>query len=248
MLINNYSSETFAFFDFVIFLLAVIVLSIRYLIGRKRHDVSKLTVLLLVLSFGFILHLLLNLCFNREALREWYLSGNVYISAVTLSTILKKGKIRIELLAIGVVCIFMFYFYHSRITNTRNNFVYEYAREIKNQVAPDETVFQIDYSGFVGFFSERKVINGDGLVNSFEYNDYVKRNALPEYLKKYKVDYYSTYAANSDSATGRIHDYSYDSYHGQSMNFPPDKIKYQQNKISDSYFNKRAFNMYLIHF
>jgi hypothetical protein len=248
LMILNISSETFAFFNFVFFIGTVIVLVPRFIIERKRQSISKLTVLLLVLSFGYVLYILLNLCFNKEALREWYFSGTVYISAVTLSTIIEKSKIEIEAFAIAVICVFMFYFYHSRVTNTRNNFAYEYAKEIKNHVAPNETIFQIDYSGFVGFFSERKVINGDGLVNSFEYNDYVKRNALPEYLKKYNVDYYSTYAANIDSLSEKVFDYSYDPYHGQQMNFPLGRVKYQRNKISGSYFNSRAFSWFLIHF
>ncbi|RZN35096.1 MAG: hypothetical protein EF813_09270 [Methanosarcinales archaeon] len=46
-------------------------------------------------------------------------------------------------------------------------------------------------AGIIGYFSERRVINLDGLINSPEYFEYIKNGNVTDYLDKLKVDYIS---------------------------------------------------------
>jgi len=50
-------------------------------------------------------------------------------------------------------------------------------------------VFAMKDTGHFGFFSKRNVINLDGLVNNFEYQEILKNKKLNEYLKNNKVKY-----------------------------------------------------------
>ena len=52
-----------------------------------------------------------------------------------------------------------------------------------------ETVFAMKDAGHFAFFSGRKVINLDGLVNSFSYQDVLKEKRLNEYLLRNNVQY-----------------------------------------------------------
>ena len=47
-------------------------------------------------------------------------------------------------------------------------------------------------SGIIGFFSERSIINIDGLVNN-SVAPYIKNDNLISYFKKYKIDYVIDY-------------------------------------------------------
>ncbi|MBK8551315.1 MAG: hypothetical protein IPL53_09760 [Ignavibacteria bacterium] len=71
---------------------------------------------------------------------------------------------------------------------------YEYALNLKRVTASDDRIFQIDFCGVTGFFSERKIINGDGLINSFEYRDFLNAGRLKEYLASKQINLYSTHS------------------------------------------------------
>lgn len=60
---------------------------------------------------------------------------------------------------------------------------------IARNLPADARVFVSDDSGVVGYCSERAVINGDGLINNFEYQDYLRGGRLVEYLLRQKVGY-----------------------------------------------------------
>jgi len=56
-------------------------------------------------------------------------------------------------------------------------------------VPEDEPVFQIDASGWVGWFSMRRVVNGDGLVNDHAYARRLHDNQLSGYLRDEGIRY-----------------------------------------------------------
>jgi hypothetical protein len=58
----------------------------------------------------------------------------------------------------------------------------DFVTKLAEVVPPDGRIYQVDGAGFVGFFSGRHVINGDGLVNTYEYADRARRGALGGYL------------------------------------------------------------------
>jgi len=70
----------------------------------------------------------------------------------------------------------------------------ELALWIKKNLSPEARIYQVDRSGRTGFISERYVINGDGLVNSFDYyQDVLIGDNLQDYVKKWGIDYYIFY-------------------------------------------------------
>jgi hypothetical protein len=112
-------------------------------------------------------------------------------------------------------------FYGSRISKLKFISGYEYAKTLNSVVAENERIFQIDYCGVVGFFSDRNVINGDGLINSFEYIDYLNKGKIDEYLEKYNVKYYSTYSTDDLLKDSVYTDENFsDKVNGNKFSFP----------------------------
>jgi hypothetical protein len=60
---------------------------------------------------------------------------------------------------------------------------------MKQHLPANARIFMVDVSGLTGYFSERSVIDGDGLINSFEYRDYLCSGRLKQYLLDKHVNY-----------------------------------------------------------
>lgn len=93
-------------------------------------------------------------------------------------------------------------FYVLRIDSDKFDSVYHYSQLLKQSTHESDRIFQTDFSGLTGFFSERKVVNGDGFINSFEYRDYVTSGRLNEYFTDYAITHYSTYTFNKPDQKG----------------------------------------------
>jgi hypothetical protein len=87
----------------------------------------------------------------------------------------------------------MIYFSVIRVFNDKFKFVYNYSKSIEKFTDINDIIYQIDFSGITGFFSSRIIINGDGLINSFEYYEVMKNNKLKGFLKNMNIKYYSFY-------------------------------------------------------
>ncbi len=72
---------------------------------------------------------------------------------------------------------------------------YRAALWARRHTAPDD-VFAMKDAGAFGYFSERRVINLDGLVNDLEYQTVLKERRLNAYLKARKVKYLVQHAVN----------------------------------------------------
>jgi len=73
----------------------------------------------------------------------------------------------------------------------------QFARGIRVELSENDKAFMVDGSGFVGYFSERHVVNGDGLVNTFAYARAMRANALGNYLKDNDIRFIITNASIS---------------------------------------------------
>jgi hypothetical protein len=62
-------------------------------------------------------------------------------------------------------------------------------RWIDDRLPAPARVFQVDNSGIVAYFAERAVINGDGLINGWDYQRALRAGRLPEYLASLNVEY-----------------------------------------------------------
>lgn len=60
---------------------------------------------------------------------------------------------------------------------------------IDTHLEPAAVLYQVDNSGVVGYFSRRAVINGDGLINSWDYQRELRAGRLVDYLRATSVSY-----------------------------------------------------------
>jgi hypothetical protein len=72
--------------------------------------------------------------------------------------------------------------------------------KINGEVPIGSKIFQVDGSGFTGYFSDSPVINGDGLVNSLEYARLMLDSGLDYYLDTNGIDYIITNTIYSGKA------------------------------------------------
>lgn len=77
----------------------------------------------------------------------------------------------------------------SRIRGPQIEWSRHFVEELKRVVPEDEPVFQIDASGWVGWFSGRHVVNGDGLVNDHAYARRLREQRLGGYLHEEGIRY-----------------------------------------------------------
>lgn len=71
---------------------------------------------------------------------------------------------------------------------------------MKSKTDPND-VFAVTDAGGIAFWTARKVINLDGLVNDFHYQAYLGNHALAQYLKDQQVDYLITSAFSHNRST-----------------------------------------------
>jgi hypothetical protein len=91
---------------------------------------------------------------------------------------------------------------------------------------PNDAVLIMKDSGIFGFFAHRPVINSDGLVNNFEYQEALVGGSFRTYLRRNGVEYLVQHAnwdltfdeESYSTATYRFYSYMYDSY-GDELRF-----------------------------
>ncbi len=174
---------------------------------RKNEDIFA--AILAWSAAGCVLFLLQTMSFNAHKLREWYTSIPVFVSILILVQYsFRWRRISWWIIAPGSIAVFAFLGGAGfAVRHWDSN--YDFARTLKNTLRPDEPVLIVDCAGIVGYFSQRNVLCGDGLVNGFEYMDSVKAGRLEGYLKKYRIPFYATYTAvKPDSLFGAYIDRS----------------------------------------
>ena len=70
--------------------------------------------------------------------------------------------------------------------------VRDFIEEVRRLVPATEPIYQVDGAGYTGFFTERRVVNGDGLVNTHEYARRLLANDLAGYLDEEGISYIIT--------------------------------------------------------
>ena len=86
---------------------------------------------------------------------------------------------------------------------------YEASLWAKNNTGPDD-IFAMKDAGIFGFFSERQVVNLDGVVNNTQFQKVLKEGRLDEYLGSCNVQYIAQHAIwhRNDVVTGEYTTYS----------------------------------------
>lgn len=186
------------FYNQFVRILIVFVSFILFVIYYKKikgtEEIKrKFYLIIIFLGTGGLVFTIIHLLYNKLGIREWYMTLPTFVAIIMIVILLPKRK---DILNISLILSFIFFvsiFYGTRIMKLKNVSGYEYAKSLNSIVKENERVYQIDFCGVIGFFSDRNVVNGDGLINSFEYIDYVNKGKIDEYIEKYNIKYYSTY-------------------------------------------------------
>ena len=90
---------------------------------------------------------------------------------------------------------------------------YHAALWAKENTEPN-AIFAMKDCGTFGYFSERRVINLDGIINNFEYQEYLKEGKFRKYLKDKNVTYLVRHAFwnNESINTGNYSEYTRTAY------------------------------------
>lgn len=205
----------------------------------KRNNLFEI---LFVISFIFLLS---NLFFNKQGAREWYYIFPVFTSLTLFFTVIDKLNLA-RLLFYIVVIVTGIYFTLFRLNYYNHDSAYTFSKELKHKVKESETVFQIDYSGLIGFFSERKVVNGDGLINSYDYYKVLKNNQLMKYLKILNPDYFVFYNFDQENGNNYL-SYTFKTFHIYEFGFDSSRLKLKHSLLYGGIFRKKYGNFYLIY-
>ena len=168
---------------FLLLFFLIYVTKILFL-KKKQSD------LFLGYFIGLYVYFFIQLFFNY--IDTWYYSvmfGSLFI-LLNLSSFKNKWENITKLLFfLFIILLFLGKFYNSfKHYETRNDYIDE-IKQISNFIPKNSKIYQYDISGHLGFFSDVTVINGDGLVNSFEYaNDLLNKN-LSNYLFQNNICY-----------------------------------------------------------
>lgn len=195
--------EMFLRFPYRLFLIGVIVfLAVIFFIKTRNQTLLFHQKIFAIVFISGILFILIQGLFNHGGVKEWYYALSLFGVALLFSTLKFSKKVNILLKLFLATC-FVVYFSFFRAFYYEFDDEYEYAKVLNDIVNPYETIFQFDHSGIISFFSDRKIVNADGLVNSFEYKNYISKYGMKKYLDENKIDYYSGYSYSSFPNQGK---------------------------------------------
>lgn len=192
-----------------------------------------------------IISIFVHYCFNLNGAREWYYSFTGFISAVLLLPVLTKHKVGSFAALTAIICSFILFATVFRLNYYRYDDAYDFAKKIKNATPENSVLYMSDLSGMISFYSERKVMNGDGLVNSHEYIDCMAKNDLKSFFACHPFDYYVTYSYGMPVHKTIFTD-SLFSPGGYQFTFPARSIIVQEPKIHGGIFRKKYGVFYLV--
>ncbi|MGA2363159.1 MAG: hypothetical protein ABSG73_11950 [Candidatus Aminicenantales bacterium] len=149
-----------------------------------------------------VMFMVVLLFFATGAIASWYFGlsltivivSGIYVVASILEKLRSRGfrllDDRILSTILSIVVILSIGLYVSkRFTSHYPESKLLLAKWVFQNIPNDQPIFQVSGTGFVGYFSERQVINGDGLINSWEYQDFLRKGKIEEYLKDKRVKY-----------------------------------------------------------
>ncbi len=171
----------------------------------KRNSFSDFINVLIISNIFLFLYMLIYL---NWVIFYWYFIPYSLVFSVVVCIVFShlfkdKESAFVNIFYFGVILFTAFYWgqkiyvnysgYNSVKENNWNIESYKAASWIKDHSGVKDIMAMKD-AGHFSFFSGRNVINLDGLVNDFEYQEILKNKKLNEYLKNNSVKYLSQHA------------------------------------------------------
>jgi hypothetical protein len=169
-----------------IILLILMILIIQY----KKFN--SMQIVFIISSVASIFSYLILLTFNSASIQSWYVSnfiiplGIIFASLVFISTI----KIRASIVIVTTYLIGGLHYSTMHVESQQVGML-NAAIFLKNNT-PVNKVYGSWNAGIIGFFSDRSVINLDGLVNDNAI-PYIKNNNLWDYIISNNIDFIVDY-------------------------------------------------------
>ncbi|OVE74144.1 hypothetical protein BVX94_01425 [bacterium B17] len=179
-------------------------------ISGKMTDGYRITIL--VYSCFVIMHFSLILLFSRWELAGWYFGFYILIIPLASGPLLlavkdvfAKGKLKnvfLPVYSLIIVALFSFAVF-MQVFSTRYRLQgdsHEFYRPAyfaalwARDNTPKTAVFATTDCGIFGYFSERSVVELDGIVNDYEYQEQLIASGLKNYLVSENVSYVREYA------------------------------------------------------
>ncbi len=139
----------------------------------------------------------------------------------------------------------VFYFILFRANYYNHNSAYDFAKKVKELVPENSKIYQVDHTGLISFFSERQIINGDGLINSIDYYKAVKDKRLKDYLMELKPDYLIFYSFDPVIKNDTIH-YKFRVINKHELKIHKSNIILRHPLLYGGIFRRRIGQFYLV--
>ncbi len=164
---------------------------------------------LLALGVGCALQALHAMVFMTWGVFTWHYALFVPIGAVAVAALARAAlggaprslaRGAVAACAVGLAAAHAYAL--SRLTDTFTIAGREAGRWVTQSLPPDAVLGMKD-SGAFTYFSERRVMNMDGVVNSYEYQETLCSGGLSEFLAQHGVQYVAQHSVPPDVAAGR---------------------------------------------
>ncbi len=229
------------FMFFIIVSSWIVLLWFRNKRINERNDFFNLLLFFNDFFLGFIaLHFL----FNQQSVREWYYSIPIFVNFLSLNQIKISKKLIVVLIFILLI-LNVFYFILFRANYYNHNSAYDFAKKVKELVPENSKIYQVDHTGLISFFSERQIINGDGLINSIDYYKAVKDKRLKDYLMELKPDYLIFYSFDPVIKNDTIH-YKFRVINKHELKIHKSNIILRHPLLYGGIFRRRIGQFYLV--
>jgi hypothetical protein len=157
--------------------------------------------LLTGLWIGCLLQVAWAVCFTSWGTFQWHFAAHIPITCLILSFYTARlckrpsstTKVLTAVVLTIVVAAFNVFAYNNK--GDYHESAFAAAAWARSNTAPG-TVFALRDAGIFGYFSERPTINLDGLINSYDYQQYVRDGRLMDFLRERNVRFVAdTYSA-----------------------------------------------------
>lgn len=186
----------------------VSITAVLVTLRRERRSATPMEMALVGANAYGMLHVLAVTFGSVGGVGSWYFALSASVALATAGLLLARGVGRLTipaslgraLVAAGTLALAMIAgsFVQHRLSQTyyvRANLAL--AKWLRTHLAPGDRAFQVDGTGLVAYASERAIINGDGLINGWEYQRYLRSNRLFEYLRDKQVSLVITHMRSS---------------------------------------------------
>lgn len=209
--------------------------------GLKKHHLRNGMFMLWVSS---VIYLFVHFLFNLNGARDWYYGVPAFFSTILLVQRINEHRNLRNLVFYVSLSILLLYITIFRINYLKYDDAYFFALSVKKHTNANDRIFMIDMSGFLGFFSERIVVNGDGLVNSHQYLQLLREKNLQNYFLTLGITHYATYTYTQPFIQYVFEESNY-SWFPYKFVFPKENLVVSSQKVHGGLFRKK-FGQFLL--